>query len=77
MIIIVGSHVGGCTKELSKYLGKDLEVNGIVMPGSRIDNVTHLSDEVISTLNKDDAVLHEEVQMTLIKTEHLLDSSSL
>jgi len=54
-----------------------LEVNGIVMPGSRIDNVTHLSDEVISTLNKDDAVLHEEVQMTLIKTEHLLDSSSL
>jgi hypothetical protein len=45
MIVIGGSHVGGCTKELSKYLGKDLEVNGIVVPGSRIGNVTHLSDK--------------------------------
>ena len=77
MIIIGGSHVGGCNKELSKYLGKDLEVNGIVMPDSRINNVTHLSDKEISTLNKDDAVLYEEVQMTLIKTKQLLDSSSL
>jgi hypothetical protein len=45
------------------------------MPGSRIDNVTHLYDKEISTLNKDDAVLYEEVQMTLIKTKQLLDSS--
>lgn len=75
IIIIGGSHVGGCTKELSKYLGKDLEVNGIVMLGSRIDNVTYLSDKEISTLNKDDAVLYEEVQMTLIITKQLLDSS--
>jgi hypothetical protein len=77
MIIIGVNHVGGCTKELSKYLGKDLEINGIVMPGSRIDNVTHLSDKETSTLNKDDAVLYEEIQMTLIKTKQLLDSSSL
>jgi hypothetical protein len=77
MIIIGGSHVGGCTKELSKYLGKDLEFNGIVMLGSRIDNVTHLSDKEINTLNKDDAVLYEEVQMMLIKMKQLLDSSSL
>lgn len=61
MIIIGGSHVGCCSKEQSKYLGKYLEVNGIVMPGSRIDNVMHLSDKEISTLNKDDAVLYEKV----------------
>jgi len=47
------------------------------MPGSRIDNVTHSSDKEISTLNKDDAVLYEEVQMMLIKMKQMLDSSSL
>jgi hypothetical protein len=75
MVVIGGSHVAGCTKELSQHLGKDLEVNGIVMPGSRIDNVTHLSDKEISTLDKDAAVLYEEVQIMLIKMKQLLDSS--
>jgi len=51
-----------------------LKVNGIVNPGSRIDNVTHVSKE-ISTLDKDDAGLCEEVQMTLIEMKQLLDSS--
>jgi hypothetical protein len=46
----------GCAKEVSDYLGKDFEVSGTVMPGSRMENITLLANKEISTLTKKDAV---------------------
>jgi len=38
-------------------LGNDFEVTGIFIPGSRLENITHLADKEIGTLSKDDAVI--------------------
>jgi hypothetical protein len=56
-IIIGNSHVRGCAMELSKYLQKDFEVTGTVMPGARLKNIICLAHQEISSLNKDDAVI--------------------
>ena len=46
-----GSH------EISNYLRKEFEVNGMVMAGSGLANVTALVHKEIITLTKDDAVV--------------------
>jgi CO dehydrogenase/acetyl-CoA synthase epsilon subunit len=43
--------------EICNCLGKDFEVNGIVMPGARLENITNLSDKGISTLGNKDTVI--------------------
>jgi hypothetical protein len=35
----------------------DFEVTGRVMPGVRLENITNLADEEVSTLGKSDAVI--------------------
>jgi hypothetical protein len=47
-ITIIGdSHARGCAVEVSNYLGKTFEVMGTVMPGSRLENITHLASKEI------------------------------
>ncbi|GFG35717.1 hypothetical protein Cfor_10551 [Coptotermes formosanus] len=55
--VIINCHVRGCAMELSKYLQKDFEVTGTVMPGARLKNIICLATKEISSLNKDDAVI--------------------
>jgi lysophospholipase L1-like esterase len=57
IIIIGGSHTRGLAHELKYSLGKDFEVSGTMMPGARLENITNLSAEGISTLGKKDAVV--------------------
>jgi hypothetical protein len=57
-IIIIGdSHTRGMAAEIRNCLGKDFQVNGTVMPGARLENITNLSDKGISTLGNKDAVI--------------------
>jgi capsular polysaccharide biosynthesis protein len=57
-IIIIGDgHTRGLAHELKYSLGKDFEVNGMVMPGARLENITNLSAEGISTSGKKDVVV--------------------
>jgi hypothetical protein len=57
-IVIIGdSHARGIAAEISSCLGKDFEVNGTVMPGARLENITNLSDKEMSTLRNKDAVV--------------------
>jgi hypothetical protein len=40
-IIVIGdSHARGCAREISKYLGKEFEVRGTVMPGAGLAHIT-------------------------------------
>ena len=57
-IVIIGdSHAGGCAAEISRDLGKNLEVNGRVMPGARLEDITNLVDDEINKLGKNDVVI--------------------
>jgi hypothetical protein len=57
-IVIIGdNHARGIAAETSSCLGKDFEVNGTVMPGARLENITNLSDKEMSTLGNKDAVV--------------------
>jgi hypothetical protein len=57
-IVIIGdSHARGMAVEISSCLGRDFEVNGTVMPGARLENITNLSDAEMSTLGNNDAVI--------------------
>jgi hypothetical protein len=57
-IIIIGdSHTRGLAYDLKNSIVKDFEVNSTVMPGARLENITNLSAEGISTLGKKDAVI--------------------
>ena len=57
-IIIIGdSHARGYAAEVSSYLGKSFEVMGTVMPGSRLENITHLASKEISNLHRNDFVV--------------------
>ena len=57
IIIIGNSHMRGCAREISNYLGKEFEVIGTVIPGSGLANITALVHEEILNLTSDDAVL--------------------
>jgi hypothetical protein len=57
LFILGDSHSRGMAAELSFFLGNDFEVNETVMPGARLENITKLSDEGISTLDNNDAVI--------------------
>jgi hypothetical protein len=57
VIMIGDSHMRGHAKELSDYLGKDFEVSGTVMPGSRLDKITLLAKNEINALTKEDVVI--------------------
>jgi len=41
MVIIGDSHARGYAAEISRDLGKNFEVNGRVMPGARLENITN------------------------------------
>jgi hypothetical protein len=57
-IIIIGdSHTRSLVHELKNSLGMDFDVNGTVMPRARLENITNLSAEGISSLRKKDAVM--------------------
>ena len=57
-IVIIGdSHARGYAAEISSGLGKDFEVTGTVMPEARLENITNLADEEVSTLGKSDTVI--------------------
>jgi hypothetical protein len=43
--------------EISRDLGKNLEVDGRVMPGARLENITNLADDEINKLGKNDVVI--------------------
>jgi capsular polysaccharide biosynthesis protein len=57
IIITEDSHTRGMAAELGNCLGKGFEVNGTVMPGVRLENITKLSAKEISTLGNKDAVI--------------------
>ena len=57
VVIIGDSHARGCAAEVSSNLGKAFEVSGIVMPGSRLEAITHLAKREINKLTKEDAVV--------------------
>jgi hypothetical protein len=57
ILIIVDSYVRGCAAEISNSLCKAFEVTGIVVPGSRLENITHLIHREISHLHLDDFVI--------------------
>jgi len=57
-IVIIGdSHARGYAAEIPRDLGKNFEVNGRVMPGARLENVTNLADDEINKLGKNDVVI--------------------
>ena len=56
-ILITGdSHTKGCAAELLTLLGKTFEVMGAVMPGSRLEYITHLARREISQRHCEDFV---------------------
>jgi hypothetical protein len=57
-IVIIGdSHVSGYATEISRDLGKNFEVNGRVMPGARLENITNVADDEINKLGKSNVVI--------------------
>ena len=57
-IIIIGdSHARGCAREISNYLGKEVDVSGTVMPGAGLAHIVNLAQEEISNLSPYDAVV--------------------
>jgi hypothetical protein len=57
IVSIGNSHAKGYVAEISSGLGKDFEVTGTVMPEARLENITDLADEEVSTLGKSDTVI--------------------
>jgi hypothetical protein len=57
LFILGDSRSRGMAAELRYSLGNDFEVNGTVMPGVRLENITKISDEGISTLDNNDTVI--------------------
>ena len=56
-ILIIGDgYAKGCTAELLTLLGKNFEVMGAVMPGSRLEHITCLACREISQRHCDDFV---------------------
>jgi hypothetical protein len=49
--------VRGCAREISNFLGKELKVSGMVVPGLGLANITALAHEEILKLTSDDAVV--------------------
>jgi hypothetical protein len=57
-IVIIGdSHARGIAAEISSSLGNDFEVTGTVMSGARLENITNLEDNEVSTQGKSDTVI--------------------
>ena len=57
-IVITGnSHARGYAAKISHDLEKDFEVNGRVMPGARLENITNVADDEINKLGKSDVVI--------------------
>jgi hypothetical protein len=59
-ILIIGdSHARGCAAEILASLGTTFEVMVAVMPGSRLENITHLARREVSHL------LHSEINIQI------------
>lgn len=57
-IIIIGdSHVRGCARKISNYIGNKFEVSGMLMPGAGLAHITTLAHEEIPNLTSDEAVV--------------------
>ena len=57
IVIIGNSHARDYAAELSSDLGQDFEVTGTVIPRARLEIITNLAVEEISSLEKSDAVI--------------------
>jgi len=57
VIVIGDSHARGLAAELSASLGKDFEVMGTIMPGSRLSHITGLAKRETSQLKCDEFVI--------------------
>ena len=57
IIVISDSHARGCAREISNYLGKEVDVSGTVMPGAGLAHIVNLAQEDISNLSPYDAVV--------------------
>lgn len=57
IVIIGNSHARSLAAEISSSLGNNFEVAGTVIPGARLENITKLADDEISSLGKSDAVI--------------------
>jgi hypothetical protein len=69
-ILIIGdSHARGCASNLSSHLGKDTDVMGTVMPGSRLEHIVKTNIKDIRTLEKKDAVIISGGSMDINKNE--------
>jgi hypothetical protein len=51
------SHARGYAAEISRDLGKNFKVNGRVMPGTRLENITNVADDEINKVGKSDVVI--------------------
>jgi hypothetical protein len=51
------SHAKGHAAEVFSNLQKNFEVSGIVMPGSRLEAITHLAKRERNSLTKEDVVV--------------------
>lgn len=57
VIIIGDSHARGMANELQNMLGKDVEVEGMVKPGSNIKEITNTINSTVSLLTKKDVCI--------------------
>ena len=51
-----GGYVQFCVGDIFRFY-KDFEVTGTVMPGARLENITNLAENEVSTLGKSDVVI--------------------
>lgn len=57
-IIVIGdSHARGVAAEISSNLGHAFEITGSVAPGARLEHITNLADDKITSLGKRDTVI--------------------
>jgi hypothetical protein len=57
-ILVIGdSHAKGLVCNLSSHIGKDFEIMGTVMPGTRLENITNLNIKGIKPLGSNYIVI--------------------